>query len=284
MTKTLAGIQIDVALGKNAENVASMQRWTARAKSEASADLVIFPECAVSGYCYESKEEAWEFAEPLDGPAAQAMLQTAREHNVTIVYGFLERLGDKLHNAANLVSPEGIVATYRKTHLPYLGVDRFSDFGDEPFQVHEVNGLRIGMLICYDGSFPEPSRVLALEGADIIVLPTNWPPGSGCTADCVPNARALENAVYFAAVNRVGTERGFAFVGKSRIVDPNGCVLLRAQEPPTEEMLVATIDPQMAREKHLRRVPGKHEIHRFRDRRPDLYERLTKPLHEGPIR
>ena len=95
--------------------------------------------------------------------------------------------------------------------LPYLGVDRFTTPGDRPFAVHEAAGMRIGMNICYDGGFPESARVLALLGADLVVLPTNWPPGAECMAGCVVNARAMENNIFYASCDRVGTERTFPF-------------------------------------------------------------------------
>ena len=118
------------------------------------------------------------------------------------------------------------------------------------------------MSICYDGAFPEPSRAMALEGADLIVLPTNWPPGAECTADFVINTRAMENHVYYAAVNRVGDERGFRFIGKSKICGPSGDVLAIANHA-DETILYAEIDQALARRKRIIRVPGKHEIDRF---------------------
>ena len=284
MKVKIAGIQIDVRLADRTHNLETMSRWARRAVAEDDVRLSIFPECALSGYCYDSREEAWEHAESADGPACQALVEVARETRSHLIYGYLERRGAKLHNSVNLVGPEGLVGTYRKTHIPYLGVDRFTDTGTEPYEVHTAGELRIGMLICYDGSFPEPSRILALRGADLIALPTNWPPGSGCTANVVPNARALENAVYFAAVNRVGEERGFDFIGQSSLIDTNGWVITSASPETAEQILIAEIDPEIAREKHLKRIPGKHEIHRFRDRRPDLYGPLVEPLIEGPIR
>lgn len=173
--------------------------------------------------------------------------------------------------------PKGVVGTYRKIHLPYLGVDRFTTPGDKPFAVHEVDGLRIGMHICYDGGFPESARVLTLLGADLIVLPTNWPPGAECMAACAVNTRAMENHVYYAACDRVGQERGFRFLGLSKICDPRGHVLAEAPHD-WEEILYAEIDPFQARQKRIVRVPGLHVIDRLGDRRPEMYAPLVAPL------
>jgi 5-aminopentanamidase len=131
------------------------------------------------------------------------------------------------------------------------------------------------MNICYDGAFPEAARVMALDGADLIVLPTNWPPGAECTAEFVINARAMENHVYYLAVNRVGTERGFRFIGQSKICGPHGEVLAEARHE-NEAILYAEIDPALARRKRVVRVPGLHEIDRFADRRPEMYRRLAE--------
>jgi predicted amidohydrolase len=271
----IAGVQMDVSLGQidaNVEKMGSFLRQTAAA----GAQLTVFPECAATGYCFESLAEARPFAQPVPGPITAAMTRACKSTGTYAVFGMLEAEGDAIFNAATLVGPEGVIGVYRKMHLPYLGVDMFTTPGKRPFAVHAAGELRVGMNICYDASFPEAARSLALLGADLIVLPTNWPPGSECTASCCINARALENGVYYLAVNRVGTERGFRFIGQSRVCDPWGHTLSTA-EGTDEEILYAEIDLARARNKHYVRVPGKHEIDRFADRRPEMYTLLTTP-------
>ena len=165
------------------------------------------------------------------GAAGDRGLQRARCY---AIFGLLERDGSRLFNACVLVGPEGVVGSYRKVHLPYLGIDMFVDPGDRPFAVHDAGGLRVGMHICYDGSFPESARVLSLLGADLLVLPTNWPTHSECAAEHMIPTRAMENTVYAMAVNRVGEESGFRFIGSSSIVDPNGRVLARRARTPRD--------------------------------------------------
>ncbi len=191
-------------------------------------------------------------------------------------FGLLERDGARLFNACLLVGPSGLVGAYRKVHLPFLGIDMFADPGDRPFAVFDVNGLKVGMHICYDGAFPETARVLALLGADLLLLPTNWPTHSECAAEHMIPTRAMENVVYVMAVNRVGEESGFRFIGCSSIVDPSGRRLAKAG-PDSEEILVADVDPSVARRKRLVRVPGRHEIDRIADRRPRFYQAITEP-------
>jgi predicted amidohydrolase len=146
--------------------------------------------------------------------------------------------------------------------------------------VHSAGALRVGMNICYDSAFPEAARCLALLGADLIALPTNWPPGAECMAQHAIRTRAMENAVYYAAVNRVGEERGFRFIGLSSICGPNGDVLAESSGT-EEEILYAEIDPARARRKRIVRVPDKHEIDRFADRRPEMYGPLSA-MHDLP--
>jgi predicted amidohydrolase len=236
--------------------------------------LTVFPECTITGYCFESLEEAIEVAEPIDGPSISRMTQLCEQHSTRVIFGFLELDNDasepRVFNSLAYLGPQGLLGTYRKVHLPFLGIDRFTTPGDRQFDVVESPEINIGMNICYDCSFPEGSRVLAIQGADLIALPTNWPPTSGLTADIIPNARALENHVYFMSVNRIGSERGFEFIGKSKICDPGGNNLAFANHA-NEEILYAEIDVAFAREKHRVAIPGKHEVHRMKDRRPDIY-------------
>lgn len=270
----IAGVQMDVSLAQPEQNLSRMTSFAAEAASD-GAELIIFPECAVPGYCFASLEEALPFGEALSGPSVDRLTATAEQLGVHIVFGFLEEDGGRLFNACACVGPSGLVASYRKVHLPYLGVDRFTTPGDRPFAVHDLGSVRIGMCICYDASFPEGCRVLALAGADLIVLPTNWPPGAEQTAKYVVNARASENKVFFAAINRVGTEGGFRFIGRSKICDDHGNTLAKASDS-GETILYSEIDPSAAREKRIQRAPGQHAIDRFADRRPEMYRPLVE--------
>jgi len=266
----VAGVQMDIKLADAEANLASVEKLCRVAASQ-GAQLVVFPECTLTGYCFDSLAEANEVAQPMDGANVQAVIEVAKRNNTHIVIGMLESGDDgAVYNSAALVNGEGVVGVYRKTHLPFLGVDRFTTPGARADQIFNVGDLHVGINICYDCSFPESARVLALAGADIVVLPTNWPPGSGRVSDLVPNTRALENNVYFMSVNRIGTERGFDFIGRSKICDPVGGDLQFANHT-DEAILYAEIDADWARKKHLVAVPGQHEVHRFKDRRPDIY-------------
>lgn len=251
------------------------------AESRKGSRLVIFPECFTTGYCFDSKKDAMAVAEDMQGPTVQAVCDLAQQSNCGIVFGMLEQMDDRLFNVAVLIGPDGVIGSYRKVHLPFLGVDRFTTHGDRPFEVFEFEGVKIGLLICYDGGFPEASRELALAGADVIALPTNWPRGAEYMSAFSINSRAMENGVYFVAVNRIGTENGVTFIGQSRIAGPYGETMVHADHA-NEEILRAEISIDKARQKEIVRVPGKHIIDRFADRRPEMYGRITE-AHQLPF-
>jgi predicted amidohydrolase len=268
----IAAVQMNCRLGDRVSNLKSI-RERLQIAAEQGARLVIFPECILSGYGFCSLAEAMPHAESLPGHSTEILAADCRRLNVWTVVGLLERAGERVFNAAALIGPSGYMANYRKVHLPCLGVDRFSTPGDRPFAVHDLGGLRIGINICYDSSFPESSRVLALLGADLITLPTNWPPGAWRTPKFVVQTRALENHLYYAAVNRIGEESGFRFIGQSSIVDCNGD-LLSSTQGDEDTILYASVEPELARQKRIINLPGQYEVDRVRDRRPEMYEKV----------
>ncbi|MEM8666627.1 MAG: carbon-nitrogen hydrolase family protein [Planctomycetota bacterium] len=276
----LACVQTDIRFSDVASNLERALKWIDQA-GRSGADLVVMPECMLSGYAYDSREQALPHALAIDDPTFGKIAEKAGQWNLHVTLGFLETGGDRLFNAAALIGSGGLVGHYRKVHLPHLGIDRFVDRGDFPYQVHEAvtktgETCRVGMAICYDCSFPEPMRVLALEGADVIALGTNWPVGASHTANVVPPARSMENHLYFVAANRIGEENGFAFCGCSSICGPDGVILAKTGSD-GEIMLLADINLDLARNKRIERAPGgAHVIHRFDDRQPDFYEKISE--------
>ena len=272
----VAGVQMNVLFAQVDKNLNAMKQHYKRARQN-GAELVVFPECATTGYCFESAVEAYPLAESIPGPATEYFASVCRDYGGVAVFGMLEEAPEQsVYNAAAIVGAGGLIASYRKIHLPFLGIDRFSTFGDQPFAVHQIGEAKIGVNICYDAGFPESARTLALQGADIIALPTNWPPGASCFSAYAINTRAMENAVYFLAVNRVGTERGVKFIGRSRFCNPRGETIAQG-DAEDEQILYAEVDLELARRKHVIRIPGQHEIDRVADRRPEMYGSLIEP-------
>ena len=271
----IAGIQTDVVFRDIEANLVTMESYV-RSEVAKGTHLTVFPECFTTGYCFDSLEDAFLMADTVPGPTTDRITKLCKELDTYVVCGMLEKVDTQLFNTAVLVGPEGLIGSYRKIHLPYLGVDRFTTPGDRPFEVFEACGVLIGMLICYDGGFPEAARVLALRGADVILLPTNWPPGGDHMAQFSINSRAMENGVYFVAVNRIGLENGFRFIGKSRICRPVGATMTSIDND-KQGIIRAEIDPIAARTKRIVRIPGKHLIDRMADRRPEMYAALCEP-------
>lgn len=271
----IALIQMDVAIGNvtaNRQNV--IERL--RAAAARDAQLIVFPECALTGYCFDSLAEAAPFAEPLDGPSAEAIAAACQETGAHAIVGFIERDGASLFNAAMVVGPVGVIGSYRKVHLPFLGVDRYLTPGDRPFALFDLPCGKVGVNICYDASFPESARALKLLGAELIVLPTNWPTGAWRTAEYVLNARANENHVHVIATNRVGTERGWQFIGRSKAIDCLGDTIIEAGRE-AEEVIFVTFDLQESNRNKVVNVAGAYEIDRLADRRPEFYHLLAQP-------
>ena len=241
------------------------------------ADLIVFPECALSGYVYSSRDEAIPYMVTVPGPVTDILFERAKKLGVHIVVGLLEidPEHDSCYNSAVLVSPQGIIGKYRKTHLPFLGVDRFLDRGTEPFCVYNTSVGILGMHICYDCNFPENARVMTLLGAEIIILPTNWPEGRNKVAEFVVNTRSFENKVAMVAVDRVGIERGINFIGSSKITSAFGDTLAVASKD-KQEIIYAEVDLNDSREKRLIFKPGEFELDFISDRRPELYGGLIK--------
>lgn len=236
------------------------------------ANLWVLPELCTTGYQFTSKDELAELAEPVPhGPSIKAIQKIAQETGAHFVLGLAERAGEAFYNSAVLVGPEGLVGHYRKVHLFFREKLWFSR-GDRPFSVLKVNGILVGMLICYDHMFPEAARVLALRGAQILAHPANFViPGLG---QLTMRVRALENRVFVVTANRVGREAReeppLLFTGMSQIVSPTGEVLASSDQT-GEEAVTVEIDPEKAYDKKLTPL---NDL--FSDRRPDFYRAVCE--------
>jgi len=277
----IAAVQMNPAITHNKKNLDKILSGVRTAAGN-GADLIVFPECALTGYVFSSREEAAPFMETVPGPGTDKLAACCGELGVHVVVGLLEKGAGKCFNAAVLIGPGGLVGKYRKNHLPLLGIDRFLDHGDRPFEVYSTPIGNIGIHVCYDCNFPESARIMTLLGADILVLPTNWPQGRGKVAKYVVNTRAYENKVHFVAVNRVGEERGTRFIGNSKIVDAWGDTLAQATGD-DEQTIYAEVSLAEARQKHVIFKPGEFEMNFIRDRRPELYGKIVEAKKDAPV-
>ncbi len=231
------------------------------------ADLWVLPEFFATGYQFLDSAEAARLAEPIpEGPTTHDLAAFCRSNDCCIVAGLPEAAPDGTYNSALLVGPDGFIATYRKIHLFALEKTLFRP-GDRPFSVCVARGARVGIMICFDHLFPESARSLALLGAELLAHPANLVlPEIGQQTMAV---RALENGVYAATANRVGTEsragKVLRYTGQSQIVGPRGEVLARLSADRVE-VGIAEIDLARARDKSITSHNDK-----LADRRPDLY-------------
>jgi len=269
----IAAVQMEPEIMNKGDNLDKILLETRNAARN-GADLIVFPECALTGYLFSSRQEALPYMETIPGPSTEKLAACCQELSVYVVVGLLEIDNDQCFNVAVLIGPEGIVGKYRKNHLPFLGIDRFLDPGDRPFVVYKTPIGNIGLHICYDANFPESARIMTLLGADILVLPTNWPEGRAKVAKYVVITRAYENKVHLVAVDRVGRERGTRFIGLSKIINAWGDTLAEAGGD-GEQTIYGEISLTEAREKRLVFKAGEFELDFIDDRRPELYTEIT---------
>jgi predicted amidohydrolase len=257
----LAIHQFAPAFGARDENLERIEA----ALRATPADLWVLPELATTGYDFVDRAEAARLAEPVPGPSCDRLARLCADTGASLVVGLAERDGEALYNTAAYLGPGGLLGRYRKVHLFEREARVFAP-GPDPFQVFPCGEWKLGLMICFDWIFPEAARSLALLGADLIAHPSNLVLPY-CHAAMV--TRALENGVFVATANRVGTEaragRSLTFTGGSRVIDPRGRVLAAAGTD-TEETIVVNLDPAAARDKMI----TEHN-HRLADRRPGLY-------------
>ncbi|WBO67570.1 carbon-nitrogen hydrolase family protein [Streptomyces camelliae] len=249
--------------GSIAENLKVLDAAAGRAAA-AGAALLAAPEMFLTGYAIG--DDIGRLAEPADGESADAIADTAGRHGIAIAYGYPERAGETVYNSAQLISADGTrLANYRKTHLfGCFERDHFTP-GEQPVVQAELNGLTVGLMICYDVEFPENVRAHALAGTDLLVVPTAQMHPFQFVAESMIPVRAFENQMYVAYVNRVGHEGEFEFVGLSTLAGPDG--IARARAGRAEQLVVADAD--------LAFLAASREANPYlKDRRPGLYGSL----------
>jgi predicted amidohydrolase len=248
----------------------------------AGADVLVLPELANTGYVFAGAEEARAGAEPLDGPTLTAWHAAAARHGMVVCGGFCEAGDDgRLYNSAALVDATGVRAVYRKAHLWDRERDVFTP-GAAPPPVVETEHGRLAMIVCYDLEFPEWPRVAALAGADLLLVPTNWPSDGPFGHDTPMEVlramvAAATNHMFVAVCDRHGAERGVEWVAGTAIAGTDGA-LLAGPAGPGDALLVADIDLAAARDKSY---GASNDVHA--DRRPELYGPLAdRPVVQAP--
>lgn len=276
-----AQMPAQIAVAQLSGTLADVSANTQRAVDEITLagqrgeDLIVFPETYLNGYMFSSSDDVERSALTLGDPALAAVADASAAHGVHTVMGFLERDGDEVYNSAAIFGPGGLLGKYRKQHLPFLGADRYVTPGHDraPRVVSTAFG-NVGIMICFDLRFPESARELALQGADVIAMPTAWPMHATFLADHVTRVRALENLVYLAVADRADEEAGTRYLGRSQIIGPDGSVVLDALDE--AGTFSAAVDLSAARRKRLVFSAGEYELDVFDARQPDQYGELVR--------
>jgi predicted amidohydrolase len=191
--------------------------------AEQGAKLIVFPEMASSGYVWKDRKEISPFVETIPGMTTNTLHTLTRKYQCYVVVGLPEICtgNGAYYNSAVLIGPDGVVGSYRKTHL-FAADHRWAREGNEGIPVFETDIGRIALLICMDAMYFEPTRLAALQSADLIAFPTNWVGASNNPPSKTWCLRAKENGIYWVASNRSDTERGAQFTGGSAVIGPNG--------------------------------------------------------------
>ncbi len=246
-------------VGPNLDQLASK----AQEAAGLGVKLLVCPELYLTGYNLDPEAMA-RLAQPVNGPSAQRVAEIARNNGLAILYGYAEREGDAIYNAAQLMDAGGRpLANYRKSHL-YGELENSSFAPGNALGVTELDGVPVGILICYDIEFPEPARTLALDGAAMLLVPTALTKPHDFVATTLVPARAWEDQVFVVYADRCGTEGDLDYVGLSTIAGPDGKIVAQAGD--SETLLIADLDLN-ARER-ARRL-----FNYLEERRPELYAR-----------
>jgi predicted amidohydrolase len=258
--------------------IATVARLIDEARA-AGAGLLVLPEAALGGYVTSLHDDA-EPPPALDprGPELRRVMALAKD--MTVCLGFFEDGGDGVrHNVAACVTGDGLLHVHRKVHMP-LREGRITTPGDS-LAAFDTPAGRIGMLICYDKAFPEASRTLALDGAEVLCFMSAWPASATDQAPRLQDdrqwrrselwdrSRAAENSLVVASANQTGSFGTLRFLGDARIVGPGGDPL--AATTPDGGLAIATLDVSATVEQARRALSP------IRDLRPDVY-RVPQPL------
>lgn len=270
----VAAIQTDLVLGDMDAN-ASITISKIKEAAENGAKLIVLPELCNSGYVFNNREEAFAVSEVIPGgPTIIKWESLAKEKNIYIVGGISELEADSLYNAAVLIGPDGFIGKYRKLHL-WDREKLWYEPGDQGLPLFNTKIGRIGMMICYDMFFHETWRIFAAKGADIVCCPVNLPKIAVLPDDLETfgplNAQvaAYDNALSVIVANRVGTERGTVFVGRSMISGVLGIPIDGLASPREEEIKYAELNLMDSRRLHWGEFAAARQ-----DRRVDFYDPL----------
>ncbi|NHI93810.1 MAG: hypothetical protein EAX96_15085 [Candidatus Lokiarchaeota archaeon] len=244
---------------KNQEKIHNLLENSLKFKPE----LIVLPELAFSGYNFTSIKEVENTSDEIPNSKSCQILESfAKKNNLYIVSGINEKYEQEYYNSAVVFGPSGYILTYRKIHL-YNREKEFFKPGNLKPTLFSINGVKIGIMICFDWFFPEFPRTIALLGADIICHPMNAVIPDGAMIGDTYHSKW--NRIFVILANRIGIEGDLKFLGMSQISDPTGNILIQASKD-KEEIIHFDLDFNLAKNKNLTKWN-----HVFEDRRPEFY-------------
>lgn len=255
-------LQMNMELGDSAKNFAHAKQLVCKAMEE-NPDVLVLPETWNTGFF--PKDSLLELSCRDGGEVKETIGILAREYGVNIVAGSVSNArGNRVYNTAMVFDREGVcVAEYDKTHLfTPMGEDKYYTAGTNLCRF-TLDGIRCGIIICYDLRFPELVRTLALPGLDVLFVVSQWPKTRTSHLRTLTTARAIENQMFVVCCNSCGTAGDTVFGGSSAVINPLGETLILAGE--REEIISAECKMNM-----LDEIRGSIPV--FRDRRQDLYD------------
>ena len=255
--------QMDIFPGNPEANRQRVEKWIRETAQKESPDVIVLPEMWTSAYTLESLRNMAD----IDGEPTTSFLQNlAKTYHINIIGGSIANIkNDNIYNTSLVIDREGkLVYTYDKIHLvPMLDEPAYLAGGTEKVQIFELDGVKMGIIICYDLRFPELARNLALEGAEVLYVVAEWPTVRKDHWKALQIARAIENQFFVVSCNRIGNYNGEEFAGASMITDPQGKVLQMGSGT-EEETLVESISLNLT--KDIRKA-----VPVFESRVPGLY-------------
>lgn len=255
--------QMDIVAGDPGRNREKVKNWAAETVKKEQPDILVLPEMWTTAYTLPELEKV---ADRNGEPTLSFLKDLAKAHHIHLIGGSVANKKDgHFYNTALMVNRKGqLVYQYDKIHLvPMLHEPEYLFGGQSRGQVFELDGIKMGIIICYDLRFPELIRRLALEGVQVLHIVAEWPSARRQHWITLQQARAIENQMYVISSNRVGTYDGEEFAGTSMVVDPWGEILVEGSTD-QEETIVATVQ--------LDKVPKvRKDVPVFSSRVPELY-------------
>jgi omega-amidase len=264
---TVAVVQTAPILTKVGDNLKRMGELVDEICHAQKVDVVVFPELASTGY--ECGVRFTDLAERVPGPAVNILAKQAQDYETYICFGLVEKtkVESVLYDSAVVIDPLGEVAhTYRKVHL--RGEEKLAFRSGYKNIVVETRFGQLGLLVGWDLAFPEAARCLTLQGVELLCVCANWENPRTAEWRTFVQARAMENAIFVAAANRLGEEYTISFFGDSQVVGPRGEMYASFEEN-TEGYRVATIDLD-----EVKRY--REELQLLQCRQPQTYRDIVK--------